>query len=96
MCHYFDGDEAGYSQSNLCRFHYERGNAISRLFVGARLSTSLSSVSCHKVAYREHMTYLLIILLILVGLCLTPKVLPERLGLEWATPSKFHGNTLYR
>jgi hypothetical protein len=59
---------------------------MSRLLVGVQLKTSLSKNRLHYIDHRRWCKYALILLLAFLAIALTPSLLPDWLGFEWATP----------
>jgi hypothetical protein len=59
---------------------------MSRLLVGVQLKTSLSKNRLHYIDHRRWCKYALVLLLAFLAIALTPSLLPDWLGFEWATP----------
>lgn len=68
------------------RFRYTNRGFLSRLLVGAQLKSSLAKNKVHYIEHRAWCKHVLVSLLMLIAIALTPKLLPDRLGFEWATP----------
>lgn len=68
------------------RFRYTNQSFLRRILVGANLKTSLAKNSVHYIEHRSWCKHVLVFLLLLIAVVLTPSLLPDRLGFEWATP----------
>lgn len=68
------------------RFRYPHQPFLRRLLVGANLKTSLAKSAVHHIPHRAWCKYVQVSLLLLIAIALTPSLLPDGLGLEWATP----------
>jgi hypothetical protein len=74
-------------ESNDCaRFEYPERSFLARLLVGAQLKSCLAKNRVHRLEHNCWARYVLICVLMLIATALTPELLPEWTGFEWAAP----------
>jgi hypothetical protein len=66
-------------------FEYDGRSRIRRFLVGMNLKTAMMTTRIQDVEHRSWPKYLLILLLFINAVAFTPSLLPDWLGIEWAT-----------